>query len=228
MRFEKPLALLLALSAAACATPRSVEMQKSVATEADLHEIAVSQSGARLEVPISAANATVAPELGAQIDEFGSSYRAVGHGPLLVSTPTGSGDADAAARIAQAVRMQLVDKGVPYAAIAGGTYDAGGRASAPIVLSYTRYEAAAPNCQPVWKENLANTFDNRVSDNFGCSINANLAAMIADPADLQVARAIDPRDAARRDVVMGKYREGDPSGATRSEDERVALSKAIR
>ncbi len=227
MRFEKPLALLLTLSAAACATPRSVQALKPVATEADLHEIAVSQSGARLEIPLSAAG-SFGPELSVQLDEFGSSYRSVGHGPLLVSTPVGAGDTDAAARTAQAVRMQLVEKGVPYAAIAGGTYDAAGRASAPIVLSFTRFEAAAPDCQPVWKENLANTMDNRVSENFGCSINANLAAMIADPADLQMARASDPRDAARRDVVMGKYREGDPSHATRSEDERVALSKAIR
>lgn len=221
MRIDKPLALLLALSAAACATPRSIEAHRSVATEADLHEISVNQSNVRMEIPVGA-------DLSAQVDMFGAGYRAVGHGPLMVSTPTGSGDADAAARTAQALRMQLVDKGVPFAAIAGGTYDASGRPSAPIVLSYARYEAAAPQCQPVWKENLANTFDNRVSDNFGCSISANLAAMISDPADLQGARATDPRDAARRDVVLGKYREGEPSHATRSEDERVALSKAIR
>ena len=221
MRIEKPLALLLALSAAACATPRSVLAQKSLATEADLHEISVNQSSMRMEIPVGS-------DISAQVDAFGASYRAVGHGPLMVSTPTGSGDADAAARMAQALRMQLADKGVPFAAIAGGTYDASGRPSAPIVLSSTRYEAAAPLCQPVWKENLANTLDNRVSENFGCSINANLAAMIADPADLQVARASDPRDAARRDVVLGKYREGEATHATRSEDERVALSKAIR
>lgn len=228
MQSKTPLAVLLTLSLAACATPRMVAQGKSVATEADLHEITVTQSGVRLEVPVTGANGAVSAETAAQINQFGANYRAVGHGPLLVTTPTGSGDADAAARVAQAVRMQLVDTGVSFAAIAGGTYDAGGRGTAPIVLSFTRFEAEAPDCQPLWKVDLSSSLDNRATKNFGCSVNANLAAMIADPADLKGPRAEEPRDAARRDVVLGKYREGEPSGATRGPDERATISNAIQ
>ena len=228
MQSKTPLALLLTLSLAACATPRMVQQGKSVPTEADLHEISVSQAGVRLEIPVAGAGGGVSAETVAQLNQFGANYRAVGHGPLMVSTPTGSGDADAAARVAQSVRMQLVDNGVSFAAIAGGTYDAGGRGTAPIVLSFTRFEAEAPDCQPLWKVNLASSLDNRVTKNFGCSVNANLAAMIADPADLAGHRAEEPRDAARRDVVLGKYREGDPSGATRGADERATISNAIQ
>jgi pilus assembly protein CpaD len=203
-----------------------VQQGKSVATEADLHEITVSQAGVRLEVPV--AGSTISAEAVTQLNEFGADYRALGHGPLMVSTPTGSNDADAAARVAQAVRMQLVDNGVSFAAIAGGTYEASGKPTAPVVLTFTRYAAAAPDCKPLWKANIGNALDNRVTENFGCSVNANLAAMIADPADLNGPRAEDPRDAARRDVVLGKYREGEPSGATRGADERATISNAIQ
>jgi pilus assembly protein CpaD len=228
MQSKTPLALLLTLSLAACATPRMVKQGQSVATEADLHQITVTQTGARLEVPVAGASGAINAEAVTQLNAIGANYRALGHGPLMVSTPTGSGDADSAARVAQAVRMQLVDGGVSFAAIAGGTYDAAGRASAPVVLTFTRFAAEAPNCRPLWKANLGNSFDNGVTENFGCAVNANLAAMIADPADLNGPRAEDPRDAARRDVVLGKYREGDPSGATRGADERATISNAIQ
>jgi pilus assembly protein CpaD len=226
MQSKTPLALLLTLSLAACATPKMVQQGKSVATEADLHEITVSQTGVRLEVPV--AGSTMSAEAVTQLNEFGADYRALGHGPLMVSTPTGSSDADSAARVAQAVRMQLVDSGVSFAAIAGGTYEASGKPTAPVVLTFTRYAAAPPDCKPLWKTNLGNGMDNRVTENFGCSVNANLAAMIADPADLNGPRAEEPRDAARRDVVLGKYREGEPSGATRGADERATISNAIQ
>jgi pilus assembly protein CpaD len=227
MRFEKPLAVLLALSAAACATPQMVKDGKAVASSADLHEITVAQTGARLEVPVGPGGA-MTPDAAAKINEFGATYRAVGHGPLIVSTPSGSGDSDSAARMAQATRMALSEGGVTFAAIAGSTYDAAGRNTAPIVLSFSRYEATAPDCAPVWTVNLADASSNNPTSIFGCSMNANLAAMIADPADLLGPRTTDPRDAARRDVVMDKYRNGEPTGATRSQDEKVVISTSVQ
>jgi pilus assembly protein CpaD len=227
MRFEKPLALLLALSAAACATPAVVKEGKAVPTTADLHEISVAQASARVEV-IVAPGGVMTGEEAAKISDFGAGYRAVGHGPLVVSTPAGAADADSAARMAQATRMLLVDGGVPFAAIAGASYDAAGRPSAPIVLSYSRYEATAPDCKPVWTVDLSDVRSNNANTNFGCALNANVAAMLADPADLLGPRGADPRDAARRDVVMDKYRNGEPSGAVRSEDEKVVISRSVQ
>lgn len=226
MRLEKPLALLLALSATACATPEMVKQNRALSSSADVHEIKVTQAGQRLEVPVAAGGAMSAESM-AQVQEFGAGYRAVGHGPLIVSTPSGGANSDAASRMAQATRMALVESGVPFAAIAGATYDAAAAASAPVILSYNRFEAAAPDCAPVWTVNLADTSTNNPPPNFGCSLKANLAVMIADPADLNSPRAIDPRDSARRDVVMDKYRNGEPSGATRSEDEKVVISNAV-
>jgi pilus assembly protein CpaD len=228
MRFEQPLALLLTLSAAACATPQMVKQDTPVPTVADLHKINVTQSGERLELPLGGSNGALSSEAAAQLDQFGAAYRATGHGPLMLSTPAGSGDADSAARLAQAARMQLVTNGVPFAAIAGSSYDASGKATAPVVLSYMRYTAEAPACAPVWSVNLADTTSNRPYGTFGCSLNANLAAMLSDPADLEGPRPIEPRDAARRDVVLDKYRNGESPGATRTNDERATISQAIQ
>jgi len=230
--FDKRLAaLMLSASAAACAnlTPPPKELVNNpVSTTADLHKITVAQAGERLEVPIAGADGVMTPENAALIDSFGRSYRDIGHGPLIVSTPAGAGDATAAARLAQATRVELAQGGVPYAAISGSTYDAGGKATAPVVLSFTRFTAEAPVCDPIWTVDLTKSADNRAPKTFGCFVNANLAGMIADPADLAAPRDIDPRDGARRAVVMDKYRQGEPTGATRSEAEQVKISDAIK
>jgi pilus assembly protein CpaD len=225
---RSPLALVLALSAAACATqaPESLLENPSIPTIADTHKIDVAQSGERLEIDIVSASVTAEDE--ASIARFGRLYRDMGHGPLIVSTPAGAGDATNAALVAQAARLELAETGVDYASIAGSTYDASGKATAPVVLSFTRYTAEAPTCEPVWKYDLADNGNAAPPANFGCFLSANLAAMIGDPADLVDPREMTPRDGARRAAVMEKYRAGQPTGADRSSDERVAISEAIR
>ena len=131
-------------------------------------------------------------------------------------------------QLAQQTRMSLVDQGVPYDAVSGSTYDASAAENAPLVLSFTRYEARAPDCRPIWEQDLAHQSDNQPWASFGCATQANIAAMIEDPHDLIAARGEDPRDGNRRAVVMDKYRRGEPTGATRSDDEHVSISTAIQ
>ena len=52
------------------------------------------------------------------------------------------------------------------------------------------------------------TYDNEGYPEFGCAVTANIAAQIADPADLLAPRASDAPDAQRRQVVLDKYRQG--------------------
>jgi pilus assembly protein CpaD len=51
--------------------------------------------------------------------------------------------------------------------------------------------------------------------------------MIEDPHDLLQPRTMTPRDAARRAVVLDRYRNGQPTGAERSSDEQAAISDVI-
>jgi pilus assembly protein CpaD len=137
--------LLAGLSAlGACASvPPPPEGMRSTPTAADNHQIQVTQTSARLEVPVAAGDVALSPQSRAQLHGFASGYLRYGHGALVLSTPSGAANSDAASIIANETRMSLVEAGVSYAAVAGSSYDASGQADAPIIVSFARYEAHA-------------------------------------------------------------------------------------
>jgi pilus assembly protein CpaD len=123
-------------------------------------------------------------------------------------------DPAAVYRMAQVVRERLITEGVPAAAIQQLAYDASSDPKAPLKVSFTRFQADIPACGKSW-ENLTATEENTVQSNFGCAVTANMAAMIADPADIVGPRASGPADAGRRVTVIESYRKGQTtSGAT--------------
>ena len=77
----------------------------------------------------------------------------------------------------------------------------------------TRSAAHVPGC-PDWSTKTDTNFNNAASSNFGCAVNSNLAAMVADPQHL-----IKGADDQSGTVVMSStkaidsYREAKPSGA---------------
>lgn len=216
-------AILLTSACATTATPES-----NTATTADRHKIDVTEASERLEIPVTASDTALGVEAGAKVEAFAKLYARQGHGVLVMSAPTGSPNAEAATRVAQETRLRLASAGVPFAAMAASTYDGGEQGAAPIVLSFSRFDATAPDCEPLWSQDLAHQSDNQPWNSFGCSQQANLAAMISDPADLLGPRPEDPRDAARRARVLEAYRQGQQTHANRSNDERVQVSDAVR
>lgn len=228
MKSRLPL-LLAGLSAlGACASvPPPPEGMRPTPTAADNHQIQVTQTAARLEVPVAAGDVSLSQDSRAQLRGFASGYLRYGHGALVLSTPSGAANSDAASIVANEARMSLVEAGVSYAAVAGSSYDASGEADAPIIVSFARFEAQAPECAPLWEQDLAHQSNNQPWASFGCATQANLAAMVEDPADLLHPRAEDPRDSGRRDTVLDAYREGEQTHAERSGDERVTISNAV-
>ena len=218
-------ASLLAVGACATAPPYGDHAPSS---GADRHRIEVAQTGERLEIPVANGETALSFASRAEINRFASSYLRWGAGPIVMSTPSGGENADAAGLVAHHARMALVELGVPYSAVAGSTYDGAGLTNAPVVLNFTRYEARAPDCKPLWSQDLAHQSDNQPYESFGCATQANLAAMIENPRDLLQARDEEPRDSGRRGAVMNAYRQGGQTHATRSSDERVAISNAVQ
>jgi pilus assembly protein CpaD len=218
-----------AASLAACQhKPPEAEAGPAQASYADRHRIEVRQAGERLVLQVAPGEVALNSGMRAQVRGLADSYLRWGHGALVVSTPAGGANADAAAVIANEARMALVEAGVPYDVVTGASYDASGVDSAPLVLSFTRYEARAPDCAPLWEQDLAHQSNNRPWESFGCATQANLAAMVEDPRDLLGPRDEEPRDSGRRGTVMGAYREGDQTHAERSNDERVTISNAVQ
>lgn len=217
--------LLMSLSAlGACASTRSApDPRPMTSSAADAHRIEVEQTAERLEIGVPGAEAALTQKARDDIDAFAGGYLRYGHGALVLSAPAGENE-PAAQRIAQETRAALAEAGVSYAAIAASTYDAAGRADAPVILSFARFEAVAPECAPLWSQDIGHQNDNRPWESFGCATQANLAALVEDPQDLLHPRAEDPRDGERRSVMIENYRQGRHTHAERTNDERVNVS----
>jgi pilus assembly protein CpaD len=145
---------------------------------------------------------------------------------IVLKTPKGAVDAATADAVASLARRVLLAQGVPAALIRQESYAAPGDASAPLLAGYARLEASVPKCGLDW-DNLTSTEDNRVQSNFGCATTANMAAMIADPADLAHPRAEDAPDAERREEILDRYRKGATTASDDNEKYSGAVSKAV-
>lgn len=224
-------ASLIALSAAGgCSTLPSERSELPTGpSAADRHTISVAETGERLDVPVGADDMTLSHAARNDLVDFARSYARWGHGSLVMSMPSGGGNSDAAARLAQQARIVLADSGVPYLAISGTMYDASGRGDAPILLNFIRFEAQGPECEPLWSQDLARPEGGTGAyESFGCATVSNLAALLEDPHDYLEPRGEEARDAARRAFVLGRYREGQQTHATRTTDERVSISGVIQ
>jgi pilus assembly protein CpaD len=77
----------------------------------------------------------------------------------------------------------------------------------------SRTTAKVPNC-PDWSDKAGNDFNSNTMANYGCSINSNLAAMVANPEDLIYGqRATGANDASTASKAIKSYRDKAPTGA---------------
>jgi pilus assembly protein CpaD len=78
----------------------------------------------------------------------------------------------------------------------------------------TRSAASVPSCQVPGARSALVNFDAHTGSTFGCAINGNLAAMVADPTDLIRGKADDGRGtAATAAKAVGIWRKAAPTGA---------------
>ena len=143
------------------------------------------------------------------IRAFAARFSAEGAPVLRVEAP--SGDDAAAGEMAWSVRNALEAAGVPGHQLQMATY-AAPDPRAPVLIGFDTVRAVTPRCGTEWT-NLTRTAGNAGQSNFGCAINANLAAQIANPRDIVTPRAMTPPDAGRRAVVFDKYRRGEQTAA---------------
>lgn len=144
---------------------------------------------------------------------------------IVVNAPIGGKDAEAAGRMAFAVRQRLVSMGAAPAKVRVTGYDAGGAPAAPLKVGFLRFTAQIPQCGG-W-ENVAATRDNKPYANFGCAVTANMAAQVANPEDLIRPRDTTPIDAGRRATVLDKYRKGEVTSSAKDEQSSGAISRAV-
>jgi pilus assembly protein CpaD len=152
-------------------------------------------------------------------------WREEGEDAIAVKAPHGGADPALSARTQSAARALLLSLGVPTAAIQLELYETADP-RAPLLASFSRYQAKVPVCGRDW-ENLSATKDNAVQSNFGCAVSANMAAQIAHPADIVRPRGEDAPDAERRMTVMGRYAAGKTTAADDDPGKSGSVSRAV-
>lgn len=143
------------------------------------------------------------------LQDFAYRFSAEGAPVLRVEAP--SGDDPVSSQMAWSVRNALEAMGVPGHQVQVVTYVAPDP-RAPVLVGFDTVRAAVPRCGTEWT-NLARTASNAGYSNFGCAVNANLAAQIANPRDIVTPRTMTPPDAGRRAVVFDRYRRGEQTAA---------------
>jgi len=218
------LAAVLAASAAGCAsvpkpTPQAPR-QGLTSTEQFTASVDSHQDQVLLAAHTDGLSAAQARALTALVDR----WRDTGGGPIVIQAPShGGGEAY---RSAMAIQDALAGLGVRETAIKLVGYEASTAEGAPMIVSFASYEAKGPKCGLEW-DSFTKSATNKPNNNFGCAVTANIAAMVANPADLAVARQTDPADAQRRETVLGKYRAGAVTSGAKDDQAGGSVSTAV-
>ena len=188
------------------------------------HPILVSQQPQTMNVRVARGSGGLTPQQRAELLAFAARSRAsdAGNSKIIIQAPSGSANEVAAMRGVHEIRQLLSDNGIAETAIAVEVYSRDGDPQPPIRVSFMRYVAEGPQCGN-WSTNLAVDPQNLPYPNLGCTTQHNLAAMIANPADLLGPRTETSRSGERRDVIWDKYLKGDVTGAKKSEDEKIKV-----
>lgn len=115
----------------------------------------------------------------------------------------GKGAATAQIRAMVANRGLLVSEAVP---VTVGLVPSGN-----LRVTITRASARVPGC-PDWSTTSSSSDKNATSSNYGCAVNSNLAAMVADPNDLVKGAGSDQSDPAAATKPIRVFRESVPTG----------------
>lgn len=209
------------LVAACSAGPNGAEQVLTPQTANPIH-IKKVDSTLSLDVPAGAYKMSSADA--ESLSQYAYGYNRRGHGPVVVKTPSGSANAGAARAAARQIVAKLAENGVAQKNVKLVSYQADPGSNAPVVISHDRYDALSSSCENAWSRDTVKDHRNGLSSGYGCATQNNIAAMISDPYDLVRMRPIGPADAARRDVVLEKYRAGTETSASRSNDERVNVT----
>lgn len=213
---------------ASCAgKPSSVPESYFHGTALDRNAVTARVTTEYLEVNMNPMDSQLRREELRKLRNFLAEYNARGHGPLLLAAPQGAENPQLAIEAVAEVRAMAWEAGIEYEQIAGSAYVAGSRPGSPLILAFKAFNAVAPDCVSLSEIDFSNASSNSDLPSLGCAIRTNMAAMIADPADLYGQRDLEPGDTLRRELQLDKWREGTTTGAERSDEESGAVSSVV-
>ena len=203
--------VLAAALAAGCANRDSIKVGSIPDDYRTNHPIVISEREKTVDIPVGIADRGASRLHRAAVDGFIADYDRGAAPVVAVMVPYGSANQGAASAVAADLVKHLRKGGVPEGRIAHQPYEAGSYGdAAPIRLAYAEMRASTGPCGR-WPADVLENTENKHWANFGCSYQNNLAAQIANPADLLGPRKPAEIDTARRNVSIDRYRTR-PSG----------------
>jgi len=201
---------LVAIAAAAllagCANRDSITVGSVPDDYRTNHPIVISQQDLKIDLPVGAGDRGMTRSQRQTLLGFLDGYDRSAAPLLTIAVPSGSANEVAARAAARDFARLAAASGISRKRISTLPYQAGGSdVSAPIRVSYTAVKAHTDRCGR-WPDDLLNNAENKHYANFGCSYQNNLAAQIANPADLIGPRKQTPIDAERRGQIIDDYR----------------------
>lgn len=220
-----------AVMACGCNTDQQMTGSPSVPTDYRLrHPITITEKDRTFQLFVGANRGSLTPSQRAELLAFAQSWKDEATGGVLIDLPVGSTNERSAAATLPDIESILAATGVPRPGIAVRNYRVSARTLATVRVSYPRLAAQAGPCG-LWPEDIGPSlerdhFENQPPWNFGCATQRNLAAMVADPADLVQPRQETPIYAMRRTTIMEQYRQkGNPVTTYSSSLDSVSITK---
>lgn len=171
------------------------------------HPIIIAEKEETLDLPVGASDRGATASQRAALEGFLAGYDKSAAPVLNIVAPSGSANGVAAADAASDFAHIARKNGVPASRIMIASYQASPEeVSAPVRVSFAAMRAQTGKCGR-WPKDILETSENKHYANFGCSYQNNVAAQIANPADLLGPRKQAPIDAANREAVIGDYQE---------------------
>ena len=177
------------------------------------HQIGIRDGSRTVEVFIGQSRGSLTPTQRAEVLAFAKVWKDEATGGVVIDVPAGTPNQAAATHALREINSIFSASGVPMQSVAVRSYTPEDPAQFPTLrLKYSTIVAEAGPCG-LWPQDLGPTMNAAYNDNnnywnLGCSNQRNLAAMVANPADLVQPRAEGPAWTSRRTTVLEKYRQG--------------------
>jgi len=195
------------------------------------HPIAIKEGARTVEVLVGSRRGGLNPTQRADVLAFAHSWRREATGGIVVEAPVGTPNDTASREAMHEIRSILTAASVPPHALALRSYQPTDPTRFPSIrMNYPLVKATTHNCDRIWPDDVGPTYDKLHNQNveywaFGCATQRNLAAMVADPTDLVQPRSGSPTYTARRTFALDKYRQGQSTATTYTDEQKGKISE---
>jgi pilus assembly protein CpaD len=196
------------------------------------HPISIVEGRRTLELFVGAGRGGLTPSQRAEVLAFAQTWRHDATAGIVIDRPIDGPNERAARDTLKEVLSILAHAGIPEQGVGIKPYPAGANRVAALRLSYPQVAAQAGPCG-LWPDDLGPSyepkhFENQPYYNLGCAHQRNLAAMVANPADLVQPRAETAVYRGKRTFGTDKWRRGESPATVYPDAQKGAISEVGR